>query len=1021
MRINASAPWHRESFERFVKERLPELLAARLPLAAYRIDSEEEHTCTVHISLSAKSGVVEVAYTDIPQPNENGLFTVDGERRVIIPVASEETLDTADILCVGGQLYDFVEARLGAAPPDLPWNESLARSWLPLDTWINEFVRTGTAVDVMGSTSHRVDETNWLAARAHLRKILVPRRETVITASQFGRTCPFETPEGPNIGRILTVANGAEIRDGKLRIVDDSPEAALGLTALMVPFLEHNDANRQLFGVNMMRQWHVPPDPEPALVQTGHEPDAPGFWCGRNLLTAFVSWGLDTFEDAIAISESCAKRLDFPHPVEPGDKLSNRHGTKGTVSRILPDDEMPHLEDGTPVELVFSFLGCHTRLNFGQIREAVMSRIAKAEGAPAIVPPFHAPSEEELRERLEKAGLPESGMEILTLGRAGKKLARPSTVGWVYWGKTFHLAKHKIHADVKGTQMQGELEYYTLRDIAAFENLREHYNTCAAERPDAGSLAERVATGPIEQAGPPTPVFEELARRLCVAGIEARLEEGNLTFRLAPPDGPRTELACPVPHPWLREEELSAIGTWESSDEYGSVVEANAKLEHMIAGQAPDSLTQQALKDLERCVVAFLDTLLTPEQLRFRNQTVFSGRTVISPGHDLRIGELGVPDEIAWTLFGPLVVRETGEAKAVQKRSKNVAKTLDAIMARSWVLITRAPTVMPTSILAFRPVRCPDRVIRLHPLATILMNADFDGDQAAVFLPLTEAAQREAGQRLTIAAHLERDPTLIRFLRPLMEMLWGLADLSLAPEGRDEIASLAGIELAAHSGLTDRDAFVDAMRAIRERDGIEEVLETLERLMRRGFELAKASGASLSPFVGSGLELPQEPAGKDPDDWSAHAEAVADCIASRHDFDSADLGPQLLSVKSGARGNLCFLLNLIGPRGVVADANGEPTIVRHGFVQGLTPDEAFACAAGAREGLAQTAIECTRQYYGVREVSEPKGFNVLARAMRAERPGIVFARAAASGEVDPLTDLDSRIFVGLPAPSRERA
>ena len=100
------------------------------------------------------------------------------------------------------------------------------------------------------------------------------------------------------------------------------------------------------------------------------------------------------------ISESCAARLNFPYAVEPGDKISNRHGTKGVISRILPDDEMPHLADGTPVELVFSFGALHGRMNFGQIREAVMGRIAQTEGEIAIVPPFQAPNADQLRERL---------------------------------------------------------------------------------------------------------------------------------------------------------------------------------------------------------------------------------------------------------------------------------------------------------------------------------------------------------------------------------------------------------------------------------------------------------------------------------------------------------------------------------------------------------------------------------------------------------------------------------------------
>ena len=90
------------------------------------------------------------------------------------------------------------------------------------------------------------------------------------------------------------------------------------------------------------------------------------------------------------LSESAASRVTHPHPVEPGDKFANRHGQKGVVSRILPDAEMPRLISGTPVDLVVSPLGLQARMNIGQLREAVMGRIAHAENRPAIVSPFHS-------------------------------------------------------------------------------------------------------------------------------------------------------------------------------------------------------------------------------------------------------------------------------------------------------------------------------------------------------------------------------------------------------------------------------------------------------------------------------------------------------------------------------------------------------------------------------------------------------------------------------------------------------
>ncbi len=1038
--LDPLAPWHKVSFDRFMDERLPRLLEDRLPLVGYQVTPTGTYTCSVKVALACDAGQAEVEYANVPRPDDEGVFEVDGVRRVVVPTASREELDLAEIRCVGERLYDAIDAGLGEAPSGLPWDASLVRAWLPLDAWVRDFLTESRPLDAdiraFAAVTHDpellqiqrpaagqpLDERNWLARAAHLRRILIPDRKSLYAPGQLGRTCPFETPEGTNIGRVLSVAIGAEIRDGKLVVVDEVPEAALGLTASMVPLLEHDDPNRLLMGVNMMRQWLTPVAQEPALVQTGNEPDVPGFWCGRNLLTAFVSWGIDTFEDALVISESCAKRLDDPEPVEPGDKLSNRHGQKGTVSRILPDDEMPHLPDGTPVDLCVDLLGCHTRLNFGQIREAVLGRIAQAEGEPVVVPPFHAPGEQALRRRLTEAGLPESGMETLCSGKKGSKLSRPSTVGWVYWGKTYHTARGKAHASVTPPAGQGhtELECRGLREAGAFETIAEHFNTRAAGREDADSLAARVAAGPIEQAPPPTPALSELTRRLAAVGIAAELGHDGLHVRFAPPQGETLTLARPIPHPWLRQRRLEEVGVFEEGAEYRALVDANAKVERMIESRSPDALQRKAIDHLEVCARRFFDALVTPEHVRFTTQNtrvLFSGRAVASPS-DLRIDQVGLPDEIAWTLFGPWVTRELGGDAEVRARSARATETLDRIMSDAWIIVHRAPTAMLTSFQAFHPVRCPDNVIRLHPMITRMMNADYDGDQLAVFLPITEAGQREAGERLSAAGHLRRDPQSIADLYPLQDALWGLASLSLTPEGREEIDALAGVEVSAPEGFVTRATFVEALHRLLERDGAERTLETIERLFWRGIEEIKASGASLSPFFGDGIEHPPAPEGSDAPDWDAYAEELHERLASCTDFADNDLGPQLLAVKTGARGAIRHLVVLIGSSTTLTDLGGGEVRIRRGFRDGLTPREMFAWTVRAREAIAQTALDMAQLGQNLRRAGVPTGFNLLARAMRAERPGVVFALAAASGECDSLSDVDGRLFAGLPATQR---
>jgi len=520
-------------------------------------------------------------------------------------------------------------------------------------------------------------------------------------------------------------------------------------------------------------------------------------------------------------------------------------------------------------------------------------------------------------------------------------------------------------------------------------------------------------------------MFKDLVRRLAITGICAQLEDHGLTFRFASPGGPTLTLARPLPHPCLPEHELTEIGVVEDLPEYASLVQVNTRMRRLIANHAPEGLSEKGFAELKARLSHFFGALLSSAEtdrppygltvMRPFGRVLFSGRTVLSPGIDLRIDQLGLAEDIAWTLFGPLVVRELGDTEEVQKRGQKATEVLDRIMAQSWVLLNRAPTIMPTSILAFHPVRIPDRVIRLHPLVCPLMNADYDGDQAAVFLPVTEAGQREAGEKLSVVGHLRRDPGLIGPLVFRNDMLWGLAELSLRSDGLAEVSRLAGTQVGAPEGYLTRPALIDAMRTLLEREGPEAALGALERLMRRGFEVAQESGASISPFIGASLERPPEPETDDPEAWDAYAAELTERIASRTDFDNLDLGPQLLAVKCGARGNMRQLRWLVGSRGLVIDTADRPIVpIRHGLRDGLTPRELFACVIGARKGMGQTALECARMGYALREAARPKGFNVLARAMRAKRPGVVFANAAATGEVDPLTDIDSRLFVGLP-------
>ncbi len=1078
MSRNITAFWHKESFNRFTNNRLPELLAVRMPLAGYHVESTSTYTCRIEIAFGFGSGNLDESYTDIPQPDDDGVFNIDGKERIVLPIAQNEDLAAAEIKCVGEQLCDFIAERLGSTPPDFSWDASLVKSWFSLHTWVLEFFASQPSI-------RRLQSFNWLDRQTNLRRIRVEWQNRVMNPSYFSRVCPYETPEGPSVGKILSIAVGAEIRDGKLIVVDNRPEAGLGLSASLVPFIEHNDPNHQQMGLGMQRQFYVPPDPEPALVQTENSFDADRFWCGRNVLTAFVPWGVDTFEDAIVISESCANRFSYPYPVEPGDAFANRHGSKGCISRIVPDDEMPHLTEGTPVEIVYNSFGVQTRMNVGQLREAIMSRVAKVEGEPIIVPSFGAPSIEELSKRLKRARLPENGMEYLTLGKNGKRLERPSTVGWVYWGRVRHIAREKIRPAREGLtygQGLGNIEYSVLRNLAVFNNLYERYHTCSTDWVDINTLADRVARGEVEQHAGFAPRFVNLMKRLAFAGIRTELEGSHplgsgdgtrsyptMKFRLKPPDGESLKLARPIPHPWLRQHTIDEVGVPEDGDFFGTasspreynnawwidetrivntnistayenLVTVNDRANRMLANNAPESLIRQTLYQLESCVREYFDVLVTHRHLAFNTRSVFSGRGVIVPDIRLQHDQIGIPEEMAWKLFGPIVTREIQNSVEVSKRTKDASQALDTIMNRSWVILYRAPAITPTQFLAFRPVRRQDNAIHIPPVVCRPMNVDFDGDQAAVILPITEAAQTEAREKLTLVSHLERDPGaldsvlpifsttrglrprlnrdpgLLEALIPALDPMWGLANLSLTADGRAEISRLTGVDVDAPEGFITRNTLGWALQIVLERDGATKTLCTIQELMKRGFDLAKESGASISPFIGESLEREPLPPDHDEVAWEAYTEEMNEQLATRKDFSDNDVGPQLLAVKSLAQGRLESFSQMVVRWNSTKYGLPTPPNVRRSYREGLRPEDLRAVAHRHWEALVRVQREIAELGRSVKR-NNPIGdqASVLGRAMQANRPGIVFARAAVTGSVEPLADIDSRMFVGLPA------
>jgi DNA-directed RNA polymerase subunit beta len=176
--------------------------------------------------------------------------------------------------------------------------------------------------------------------------------------------------------------------------------------------------------------------------------------------------------------------------VSVGDKMAGRHGNKGVVSRIVPEEDMPHLPDGTPVEIILNPLGVPSRMNVGQILETHLGWAVDKLGLKASTPVFNGATIDEIKKLLSQAGLPESGKIELSDGMTGELFDAPVTVGQIYMMKLSHLVDDKIHARSIGPyslvsqqplggkaqfggQRFGEMEVWALEAYGASYTLQE--------------------------------------------------------------------------------------------------------------------------------------------------------------------------------------------------------------------------------------------------------------------------------------------------------------------------------------------------------------------------------------------------------------------------------------------------------------------------------------------------------------------------------------------------------------------
>src|SRR5690349_1121369 len=232
--------------------------------------------------------------------------------------------------------------------------------------------------------------------------------------------------------------------------------------------------------------------------------------------------------------------ISMKRKIQVGDKMAGRHGNKGVVSRVLPEEDMPYLPDGTPVEIVLNPLGVPSRMNVGQILETHLGWAAKALGIKVASPVFDGASEKEIKDLLKKGKLPTSGQSALMDGRTGEPFGSPVTVGYMYVLKLHHLVDDKIHARSIGPyslvtqqplggkaqfggQRLGEMEVWALQAYGAASTLQEFLTVKSDDVPGRSRMYEAVVKGePFLEPGLPES-FNVLVKELQSLGLDVEL------------------------------------------------------------------------------------------------------------------------------------------------------------------------------------------------------------------------------------------------------------------------------------------------------------------------------------------------------------------------------------------------------------------------------------------------------------------------------------------------------------------
>ena len=779
-----------------------------------------------------------------------------------------------------------------------------------------------------------------------------------------------------------------------------------------------------------------------------------------------------------------------------GDKLANRHGGKGIVGRIVPEDEMPMLPDGRTLDLILNPLGVPSRMNIGQLLETHLGLAAHALNCSVVTPGFNGATVEDVDEMLAEAGMPQSGMFRLRDGRTGRLFDNESTVGYQYYMKLTHMVDDKLQmksafraAGSGGGPRMGVMETWALQAHGAGHILQEMLTL----KVDDEGMREQVCQALINGADLPRPAVPETVRRLALQlrglCIDLKLLSGDgqemdiwtedaliddaasISLEFAGADRVREwsveelgdnadgsfeaffgeeeesgikhlELASPVKHPWrdLLGDEGGELPAIQALPVLPRSLRGDRRIDalYMDVRAANGKGAEELQEGVDLLMgVEGLTRLLYGKRGWFAAAMAgkggdFVGRSVIAPGYDLRFDECGLPRRMARSLFEPFVVGELvragdaasvdGARRMIREDAPRAAELLEQVATRKLVLLHRAPVLHRWGLQAFRPVLTDEEVVRLQPLTNIGFNADYDGDEMDVFLPLSAAAQEEARSMFASANQMGVAASGYAQM-PSQEMIYGCYYATFKEnrgepkkfETLDEIGvAFERGEVGVHDPVTvpeevgERRTTVgrtlfnqllpDGLEWIEGRVGKREVANLLPQcwrevgedeaarladgIMQFGFRMATLSGLSIgkdllpqySRFderLAEAWERAEElevqtrenpPEDRDPlvDHWVEVSNDFAREALAELGGIREGISPVHMMAFSGSRGNENQLRQLVSMRGLFAMPDGRiiDTPFATSFVRGHSPLEHFTSTCGARKGLTDSALKC---------------------------------------------------------------